>query len=70
MDSVRWLSSDIWAGLRKQVPPGTELHVFGAYVTSAAQQLHDPVRTAEPLPLQHLWEPGEIGIMGEQVAHV
>eukprot|EP00891_Asterochloris_glomerata_P003663 jgi/Astpho2/3663/e_gw1.00059.37.1_t len=42
MDSVRWLSSDIWESLRKQVPQGTELHVFGAYVSGAAQQLHDP----------------------------
>ena len=56
MDSVRWLRSDIWGSLRKQVPQGTELHVFGAYVTGAAQQLHDPVRRAEPLPLQHLRE--------------
>ena len=50
MDSVRWLRSDIWGSLRKQVPQGTELHVFGAYVTGAAQQLHDRVRRAAPFP--------------------
>ena len=65
MDSVRWLSSDIWESLRQQVPQGTELHVFGAYVSGAAQQLHDPVRGAA-LPLQYLREPGETGPVRQQ----
>ena len=42
LDSVRWAATEVWPLVRR-VMPHIELHVFGAYPTGAAQQLHNPV---------------------------
>lgn len=42
-DAVQWLCQDIWPRVRQQLPEA-ELHVYGAYFTSAAQHFHKPVR--------------------------
>jgi glycosyltransferase involved in cell wall biosynthesis len=34
----------VWDALRPSLPPGAECHLYGAYETGAARQLHDPRR--------------------------
>ena len=52
LDSVKWLKDNIWPLLRKKVPEGTELHVYGAYGGShGVQALNDKV-----------WELGSIDL--------
>ncbi len=41
VDSVKYLKKDVWPLIRKQLP-NAELHIYGAYVTQAVQQLHNP----------------------------
>ncbi|KAK9811810.1 hypothetical protein WJX72_010518 [[Myrmecia] bisecta] len=43
MDSVRWLHDQVWPLMRKRLDdPAVELHVYGAAITGAAQQLNRP----------------------------
>jgi glycosyltransferase involved in cell wall biosynthesis len=39
-DSVLYLKSEIWSGIRKQLPK-TELHIYGAYTSQKVLQLHN-----------------------------
>jgi glycosyltransferase involved in cell wall biosynthesis len=41
MDSVEFLRNEIWPEIRKQLPEA-EMHVYGSYVNSRAEQMHDP----------------------------
>lgn len=41
MDAVAFLYRDIWPHIKKQLPQA-EMHVYGAYVTQQAEQMHDP----------------------------
>jgi len=41
MDAVRWLKSEIWPGIRKNLP-NTQLHIYGAYAPPAATAMHAP----------------------------
>lgn len=40
-DAVQYLKSDIWPRIREKLP-GTELHIYGAYITEKARQSHNP----------------------------
>ncbi|WGK63583.1 glycosyltransferase [Croceiramulus getboli] len=40
-DGVRYLKQQIWHHIRKALPEA-EMHVYGAYASTANQQLHDP----------------------------
>lgn len=40
MDAVRYLKSEIWPLIRKQLPDA-QLHIYGAYVSQEAEQMHD-----------------------------
>lgn len=40
-DSVRYLKSDIWPLIRKQLPKA-ELHIYGSYASQKVDQLHNP----------------------------
>jgi hypothetical protein len=39
VDAVRWLESELWPALRKQMPDA-ELHLYGAYPPQSISQLH------------------------------
>ena len=39
-DTIQFLKSKIWPMIRKQLP-GSELHIYGSYVTEKAHQLHN-----------------------------
>lgn len=39
VDAVRWLESELWPALRKQLPEA-QLHLYGAYPSQAISQLH------------------------------
>lgn len=41
MDAVRYLKKKIWPLIRKELPDA-RLHVYGAYVTQQAEQMHNP----------------------------
>lgn len=41
MDAVRYLKKKIWPLIRKQLPDA-ELHIYGAYVSQEAEQMHQP----------------------------
>ena len=41
MDAVRFLKKDIWPLIRKQLPD-SKLHIYGAYASQEAKQMHDP----------------------------
>ena len=41
LDSVKYLKSDIWPLIRKQLPKA-ELHVYGAYPTQQVLEMNDP----------------------------
>ena len=41
MDAVRYLKSKIWPSIRKALPDA-RLHIYGAYVTQEAEQMHNP----------------------------
>lgn len=41
MDAIRYLKMDIWPLIRKEMPH-TELHIYGAYPTGEAKQMHKP----------------------------
>ena len=41
LDAVKYLKSDIWPLIRKQMP-NTELHVYGAYPTQQVLEMNDP----------------------------
>lgn len=43
LDSVKWLSQELWPKIRGMCPPGTQLHNYGAYGSSQeVQKLHQP----------------------------
>ncbi len=41
VDAIHWLKSDIWPGIRKQLPLA-RLEVYGAYMPPEISQLHQP----------------------------
>lgn len=41
MDAVKYLKHDIWPRISQQLP-GAQLHIYGAYPTPNARQLHKP----------------------------
>lgn len=41
MDAVRYLKKTVWPLIRKQLPDA-QLHIYGAYVSQEAEQMHDP----------------------------
>jgi len=41
MDSVKNLKKKVWPLIRKQLPDA-QLHIYGAYVTKEAEQMHNP----------------------------
>ncbi|MEL7834234.1 glycosyltransferase [Fodinibius sp. Rm-B-1B1-1] len=41
MDAVRYLKKQMWPLIRKQLPDA-QLHIYGAYVSQEAEQMHDP----------------------------
>lgn len=41
MDAIRYLKGDIWPLIRQKVPEA-ELHIYGAYPTQEARQMHKP----------------------------
>ncbi|WP_440999446.1 glycosyltransferase [Fodinibius sp. SL11] len=41
MDAVRYLKKKVWPLIRKQLPDA-QLHIYGAYVSQEAEQMHDP----------------------------
>lgn len=44
---MQWLCGELWDSIRQQLGDShgvAELHVYGAYPTGAAQQLHSPVK--------------------------
>ncbi|MDZ7659278.1 glycosyltransferase [Fodinibius sp.] len=41
MDAVRYLKKKVWPLIRKQLPD-VQLHIYGAYVTQEAEQMHNP----------------------------
>lgn len=41
-DAAIWMSKEIWPKLRKELPAGTELHLYGAYPPKEISQLDDP----------------------------
>jgi len=40
LDSVKWLATEIWPGIRKALP-SAELHIYGNYAPQQITQLHD-----------------------------
>ena len=41
MDSVEWLAREVWAKVADKLP-NVEMHVYGAYPSKRAMQLHNP----------------------------
>lgn len=41
MDAVRYLKRDIWPLIRNELP-NAQLHIYGAYVSQEAEQMHKP----------------------------
>lgn len=41
MDAVRYLKRDIWPLIRRELP-NAQLHIYGAYVSQEAEQMHKP----------------------------
>jgi glycosyltransferase involved in cell wall biosynthesis len=41
MNGVEYLKNEIWPRIR-EVLPQTELHIYGSYINSKAEQMHDP----------------------------
>lgn len=41
MDAVEFLRDEIWPRIRKQLPQ-VEIHIYGSYVNSRAEQMHNP----------------------------
>lgn len=42
-DSVEWAVEEVWPGIRAQLGPDPELHIYGSYAPGGAQRLHKPV---------------------------
>jgi len=41
-DATRWLKETIWPKLKKKLPKGCEVHIYGGYADHAMNQLHSP----------------------------